>query len=373
MLERARSTPGAINLSIGQPDFPVPGAIKHAAADAIHADHNGYSLSGGVGVLRERIERWLGEDLGWTFGEDGSARCFITSGTSGALVTSFMALLGPGDEAIIGDPYFVMYPVLAELCEAKSVLCNTYPDFRMTAERVEPLITDRTRLVLLNSPGNPSGVTLSTRECRDLLDLCRAKGVVLISDEIYDAFTFASGRTEPMIDDPDRLCCPSPCRVPGSQEDVLLIRGFGKTYGVTGWRLGYAAGPAWLIDAMAKIQQYTFVCPPTPLQHGALASFDVDIMPMVDEYESRRDLVVDALAPVTDIVRPDGAFYVFVAVPPALGMTGTQFADGLADEKVLVIPGEPFSARDTHFRISLAASRGDLARACEIVARAMRG
>ncbi|MEM7622924.1 MAG: pyridoxal phosphate-dependent aminotransferase [Planctomycetota bacterium] len=373
VLERARHMPDAINLSIGQPDFPVPDTLKRAAIEAIENDHNGYSLSGGVATLRNAIIAWLASDIGWDCGPaSGSPRVLVTSGTSGALVTSFLATLGPGDEAIIADPYFVMYPVLSELCEAKSVFCDTYPDFRMTAGRVEPLITDRTRVVLLNSPSNPSGVTLTTQECRDLLELCRARGVLLISDEIYDGFTFTEGRTEPAAGDPSRLCCPSPCRAEGSHDDVLLIRGFGKTYGVTGWRLGFAAGPAWIIDAMAKLQQFTFVCPPTPLQHGAAASFTTDISAMVREYETRRDIFTRALDGLTHVARPDGAFYVFPEVPPALGMSATAFAERLVDDGVLVIPGSPFSRRDTHFRVSLAAPTDQLERAASLIADAMR-
>src|SRR5690606_3272965 len=134
----------------------------------------------------------------------------------------------------------------------RAVRCDTYPDFRMTAERVEPLITERTRLVLLNSPSNPCGTVNTPEECRDLLDLCRRKNVLLISDEIYDEFCYPEHATEPAAGDASLKRCPSPARLPGAAEDVLLIRGFGKTYGVTGWRLGYAAGPRRLIAEMAK-------------------------------------------------------------------------------------------------------------------------
>ena len=284
----------------------------------------------------------------------------MTSGTSGALVTSFMSLIGPGDEAIIPDPFFVMYPVLAQLCGGRAVACDTYPDFRLTAERVEPLITERTKLVLLNSPGNPTGVVMSTQECRDLHELCRSKGIVLISDEIYDEFTFEGGRTEPAVGGLEGLRCPSPCRVPGSEQDVLLIRGFGKTYGATGWRLGYAAGPDWLIDEMHKVQQFTFVCPPAPLQEGAVAALDADMRPTVDRFQARRDLVIAALGQVTDVAVPEGAFYVFAKVPEHLGMTGTQLAEALVEKNVLLIPGGVFSERDTHIRLSLAAPEAKL-------------
>eukprot|EP00913_Durusdinium_trenchii_P006358 g5970.t1 len=266
-----------INLSIGQPDFPVPEPIKRAAIRAIETDHNGYTPTQGIPPLQARVTGWLKTDLGWDAKPAGSAdpgqpSTLITTGTSGALSLAFAALLGPGDEAIIPDPYFVAYPHLCALAGARGVLCDTGDDLRMTAERVEPLITQRTKLVLLNSPSNPCGVVSTPQECRDLLELCRARGVLLISDEIYDEFTYPEFALDTAVGDASIARCPSPARLPGSHEDVLLIRGFGKTYACTGWRLGYAAGPRELIAEMAKIQQYTFVCAPSAFQHGTLAT-----------------------------------------------------------------------------------------------------
>lgn len=371
VFELAGTMADPINLSIGQPDFPAPAAVKRAAVAAIEADLNGYTLTNGIAPLREKVGAWLLRDVGWRCGGGGPA-VSITSGTSAALLSAFMALLNPGDEAIIPDPYFVMYPTLGVLTGARCVPCDTYPDFRMTAERVERLITPRTRLVLLNSPGNPSGVVMSAAECRDLLDLCRSRGLVLISDEIYDEFAFPDGRTQSAADAALGLRCPSPCREAGSAEHVLLIRGFGKTYGVTGWRLGYAAGPAWLIDAINRVQQYTFVCPPAPLQHGAMVALDADISATVGEYTARRDMVVRALSAVTEVAVPAGAFYAFPRVPERLGMTGTAFAEALVEKNVLVIPGGVFSERDTHIRLSMSAPRAKLERGVQIIADLMR-
>jgi aminotransferase len=343
-----------INLSIGQPDFPVPEPIKRAAIEAIEQDRNGYTLTQGVPALRERIERHLSADLGWSFGAEDDPGLLVTSGTSGGLLLAFMALMDPGEEIVIPDPYFVMYPQLAAMCDGEAVRCDTYPDFRMTAERVEPLINERTRAVLLNSPGNPTGIVATRGECAELLDLCRRRGVLLISDEIYDAFTFSDGLTDARADDDSVPACPSPARLPGAPEDVLVIRGFGKSYGVTGWRMGYAAGPRALIDEMAKIQQYTFVCPPSVAQWGCLAALDADISAHVAEYESRRDLVVETLSPLTSLPRPSGAFYAFVEVPQRLGQSGSALCERAVERGVLVIPGGVFSEHDTHFRLSFA-------------------
>lgn len=355
-----------INLSIGQPDFPVPEPIKRAAIEAIERDHNGYTQTQGIPALRERLIEWLGHDLGWRFGSAGDPEVLVTSGTSGALFLAFMALMGPGDEAIIPDPYFVMYPHLATMCGGKAVRCDTYPDFRMTAERVEPLITERTKLVLYNAPSNPAGVVCDVDECRDLLDLCRRKGVLLISDEIYDEFTFDDFQSDVTVGVPKKPRCPSPARFDGAQDDVLVIRGFGKTYGVTGWRMGYAAGPSELMGHIAKFQQYTYVCAPSMAQHGCIAAMDVDMGPVVAQYKSRRDRLVQALRQWTEVTVPGGAFYLFPRVPE--GMSGTAFVERAIAKKLLVIPGGIFSEKDTHFRLSFAASESQLDRGLAVLA-----
>ncbi|MGD9688901.1 MAG: pyridoxal phosphate-dependent aminotransferase [Phycisphaerales bacterium] len=378
----AKSMPGAINLSIGQPEFPVPETVKSAAIEAIRSDRNAYTANPGLDVLRTAIARRLRLDIGWTAQapEVSTARAdpglMITSGTAGALLLACMAVLGPGDEFIIPDPYFVMYPYLAEMCEARAVRCDTYPDFRMTAERVERVMSPRTKAVLFNSPGNPTGVVGSMDDCRELLELCRRKNVLLISDEIYDEFTFSESRTDRFADG-SRPACPSPARLPGASDDVLLIRGFGKTYACTGWRLGYAAGPAALIEQMVKLQQYTFVCAPTPLQWGVLAALDVDMGPQVATYERRRDRVVAALSSVTEVASPGGAFYAFPRVPERLRMTGQQFAERAIAEKVLVIPGgvfsgDPKSPRDSHLRLSFAVADEQLERGLEVLVGLMK-
>ena len=317
-----------INFSIGQPDFPVPDAVKHAAARAIHENHNGYTLSQGIPPLKRKIAEHLHEDLGWPpdAGEPGSGvGVIVTTGTSGAIHIAMLALLDEGDEIIIPDPYFVAYPSMARVAGGRAVRCDTYPDFRMTAERIEPLITARTKAVMLNSPGNPSGVVMSERECLEVLDLCRRRGVLLISDEIYDEFTFDDAREVTRHRGSRTARCPSPCRAGGSEEDVLLIRGFGKTYGCTGWRMGYTAGPRTLIEHMTKMQQYSFVCAPAPLQWGCIATFGIDMTETVARFKARRETVIRALSPHTRVTTPGGAFYAFVEVPQRLGLTGQQF------------------------------------------------
>jgi aspartate/methionine/tyrosine aminotransferase len=350
-----------INLSIGQPDFPVSEAMKEAAIAAIRENKNGYTVTQGIpqllAAVRQRVEHDFG--AGWsTTNENLSA--VITSGTSGGILLALMSILDPGDEFISPDPYFVMYPQVGKLLGAHCVLCDTYPDFRMTAARVEPLITERTKAVLLNSPSNPCGTVLTAKEIAELVQLCERRGVLLISDEIYDEFCFSDARENGL--------CPSPGR---TSNNCLIIRGFGKTHGCTGWRLGYAAGPAPLIQEMAKLQQSTFVCAPSPLQWGVVPSFQEDLSSVLKEYEGRRQMVLDAFSGVANVTRPGGAFYAFVEVPPKLNLTAAQFVEQAIAKRVLIIPGGVFSHRDTHFRLSFAASRPKLSEGLGILRELM--
>lgn len=350
-----------INLSIGQPDFPVPEAMKQAAIDAIRADHNGYTLTQGIPALREAIGRELEQDLGWRTSSDDTG-VLVTSGTSGGLLLTCLALLDPGDEAIIPDPHFVLYPQLGPLTGARMVCCDTYPDFRLTAERVEPLITARTKLVIVCSPSNPCGVVNTAQELRDLVELCDRHRILLVADEIYDKFIFSESA--------EAGRAPSPAHF---SRNVLLVRGFGKSYGCTGWRLGYVAGPQALVQQMAKLQQYTYVCAPSMAQHAAVAAFGVDLGPIVARYEARRNRVMEVLGAVTEVAKPGGAFYAFVRVPPDLGCSATAFVERAIERRVLVIPGSVFSRRDTHFRLSFAAPESKLNEGLEILVELMRG
>lgn len=348
------------NFSIGQPDFPVPEPIKEAAIRAIRENRNGYTVTQGSPDLLRRISEHLKQDVGWNVPSD-ELGLTVTSGTSGAIYLALLSILDAGDEVIVPDPWFVIYPSMTTMCGGKPVPCDTYPDGKLTAARIEPLLTERTKAVILNSPGNPCGAVNSTDELRDIIELCDRRGVLLISDEIYDAFTYDDAR--------ENGACPSPARI---SDRVLLVRGFGKTYGCTGWRLGYAAGPKRLIEQMTKIQQYTFVCAPSIAQAGVAAAFDVDMSPQVRAYQRKRDMVVEALAPITTMPAMGGAFYAFVEVPSRLGQTASAFCEKAVERNVLIIPGKVFSRRDTHFRLSYAVPDDMLRGGLSILAEMMR-
>ncbi len=337
-----------INLSIGQPDFPVPDALKQAACEAIQSDKNGYSQTQGIPELREQLQAKV--DAEWNHDD---RQLLITSGTSGALNLAIWALVNPGDEVIMFDPYFVMYPTLTEMVGGVPVVIDTYPDFKIDLEKVEAAITSKTKLILLNSPANPTGVTPSGEEIRGLAELADKHSIALLSDEIYREFCYDSSLISPAK----------------WNANTLVVDGFSKSYGMTGWRIGWIHGPAELIQKMASLQQYTFVCAPHPLQQAALKINEVDITPLVDSYRDRRDHILAGLREAGyEVAQPGGAFYVFPKVPIE-GMTASEFVAKAIENELLIIPGNIFSRSDTHFRISYAATMETINRGLEVLKR----
>lgn len=327
-----------INLSIGQPDFDVPVEVQDAAINAIRAGRNAYSPTQGIPTLRDKLNARVAAELP---GQD--RKLFITSGTSGGLMLSLITLVNPGDEVIIFDPFFVMYQALVGVVGGKAVFVDTYPDFSIDIKRVAAAITPRTKAILFNSPANPTGAVASAAEVRALAELAAERKIALISDEIYRLFCYDEPFTSPAQFNPD----------------TLVIDGFSKSHGMTGWRIGFAHGPGQLIDEMLKLQQYSFVCAPQPFQWGAAAAVDVDMQGHIQEYRAKRDLVYEGLREAYNIARPGGAFYLFPQVPWG---TGSEFVARAIESGVLIIPGKIFSRQDTHFRISYAASEATLRR-----------
>ena len=335
-----------INLSIGLPDFDVPDVVKTAAIDAIKAGHNRYTQTQGIAPLRERLRKDLSAEIGRDVGD-----VLITSGVSGGLLLAILATIDPGDEAIFLDPYFVMYKHLLTMADGKSVIVDSYPDFRFHAERVEAAITPRTKLLILNSPSNPTGIVMTGAEVQAAVDVARRHALLIVSDEIYEPFLYDSG-----------VALPSPAKL---YENTLILRGFSKSHAMTGWRLGYAAGPEAVISQMTKLQQYTFVCPPSPLQYAALKALDVPMTEAVEAYRRKRDLVFGGLSKKFELVKPGGAFYIFPKAPA--GMSASDFVTKAIENNVLIIPGNVFSERDTHFRISYATTDEKLRQGIEVL------
>ncbi len=330
IFDLAKSLKDPINLSIGQPDFAVASQVKEAAIAAIRADKNTYTQTQGIPELRELVTK---EEMEYTGRDYTGEQVLITSGVSGGLFLALLALVDDGDEVIIPDPYFVMYKHLVNLFGGKPVYLDTYDTgFGIDAARLEKLITSKTKLLLLNSPGNPTGRIFPKSELEAIAKVCAKHGITIISDEIYRAFSYV-----PMT---------SMAEV---YPDTVVLVGHSKSFGMTGWRLGYAAGPKEIIQAMTKVQQYSFVCAPSIVQYAALACPQVDLSPHIGDYRAKRDLMHGLLKGTFEIGPPDGAFYLWAKAPA--GHTGKSFVEKAIANNMLIIPGNVFSELDTHFRI----------------------
>lgn len=338
-----------INLSIGQPHYDTPEPVKQALHQAVNDGRNVYSQTQGIAPLRERLQKRIAAELG-----HADRELFLTSGTSGGLMLALSVLVNPGDEVIAFDPWFVMYKHLVTLAGGTCVQIDTYPDFGIDVNKVRDAITPRTKAILCNSPCNPTGYVAGEAEMKGLAELAREKNICLISDEIYRVFCY----DRPFV---------SPARW---NDQTLVIDGFSKSHSMTGLRLGYAHGPAHVIQQMIKLQQFTFVCAPQPVQWAGMAALDCDVSDRVADYARKREFLLRELGGLYDIRGGGGAFYMFIKAPWG---TGTEFVAKAIENELLIIPGNVFSQRDTHFRLSFAAEDATLQRGVEVLKRIAKG
>ncbi len=343
VFDLAQKMQNPVNLSIGQPDFDVPGEIKTEAIKAINDGINKYTVTQGIPELRNGLLKRLQKER-YVNAED----IIITSGVSGALTLAFMVLINPEDEVIIPDPAFVSYKHLTNFCGGKPVFVDTYPDFKLTASRIQPKITKKTKLLIINSPANPTGVLCTTQDLKEIADLAKKHNLIIVSDEIYHDYDY-----DHEFDSVGRY-----------YEKTLILDGFSKSFAMTGWRMGYAAGPASIIDEMVKLQQYTFVCAPSFAQRAVSKSLGTDLSSYISSYKKKMELMYDGLKDRYRIVKPGGAFYLFSQVPWG---TDEEFVESAIKRNLLIIPGGVFSERHTHFRISYAASEETIKRGIDIL------
>ncbi|MGB3965929.1 MAG: pyridoxal phosphate-dependent aminotransferase [Planctomycetota bacterium] len=327
-----------INLSIGQPHYDPPPELIEAACRALRSGKNRYTITQGLPELNARILADTAARHGVT-----PETCLLTAGVSGGLVLTFLCLLEPGDEILLPDPYFVMYRHLAALCGATVRYYDLYPKggrgrFAVDLAEIERLCSARTKIVFVNSPSNPTGGVLTRAEIEGLCQIANRAGAFVVSDEIYDLFCYVDDHASPVQ----------------YAERCIQLGGFSKSYGIPGWRMGYATGPVAVLEAMKTLQQFSFVCAPAPFQYALLEAMpQIDLAPYREQYRKKRDLVARELHPVYGLAPPEGSFYAFPCLPP--GADGPTFLQAALAQKLLIVPGKSFSARDSHFRLSFAA------------------
>ncbi len=338
-----------ISLSIGEPDFVTPWSIREAGIYSLEQGNTHYSPNQGFIELREKISNYMLRRFQLTF--DPRSEIVVTVGGSEAIDLCVRAVVNPGDEVIIPEPSFVAYKACVRLAGGIPVTipCQMENDFKLTPDQLAAAITPKTKLVIMGYPNNPTGAVLSREEINALADVLRDKPVLILSDELYAELTY-----EPA----DHYSIAS---VEGMRDRTIVISGFSKAFAMTGWRIGFAGGPATLISTMNKIHQYAIMSSPTTAQDAALEALrnsDRYVAGMRDEYNRRRRFVVHACREAgLGCFEPLGAFYVFPDIRPTQ-MTSTAFCEEfLKEEKVAIVPGNAFGECGEGFvRISYAAS-----------------
>ncbi len=353
-----------VDFSAGEPDFPTPDNIKLAAIRALDQNFTKYTAVGGALDIKQAIIDRHAAEFGTSY---TTAECIATIGGKHVLFNYTQALINPGDEVIIPVPYWVTYKDIVNYAGGKCVFVPTdeKEGFRLTAAMIEQHITPRTRMVIINSPGNPSGAVLETEEFERLYHITSKLGIFLLTDECYSHFLYDS---RPY----------SVASIPNSKRTVLVAGTVSKTYAMTGWRIGYGLAPEPIVVAMTKLQSHSTSNPTSIAQKAAVEALSGpqdSVRQMLAEYHRRRDFVVTRLRqiPGVECSMPAGAFYAYPNVREALNRTGIatplEFAGRLLNEaSVAVVPGEAFGTED-HVRISYAASMQDLERGLDRIDR----
>jgi aspartate aminotransferase len=349
------------DFSLGEPDFTTPEHICRAAVKAMQDGHTHYTPASGIPELRAEIARWYQKTYGLAVAPD---QVVLSNGAKHSIHNALAAICGPGDEVVIPAPYWVSYSDLVQMTGASAVLVRTTQEsgFKMTPAQLTAALTPRSKLLMLNSPCNPTGSVYTRQELEALADVILKAKLAVLSDEIYERLVFGDARAT----------CLATLR-PGLAEQTVTISGCSKTYAMTGWRMGWAIGPGNVIKAMGDIQSQQTGCPSSVSQYAALAALRGDqdcVEKMRREFEARRDLVCQRLAAMPGIVCPipGGAFYAFFNVSAHLGRTlgGKKVSNSadfcqaaLASAHVNLVPGSAFGA-EGYVRLSFAASREQL-------------
>jgi len=360
----AATMKNVISLGIGEPDFVTPERILQAGIDSLRRGETQYTSNSGIAQLRASLSAHLSKLYGVSY--DAESELLITVGVSEALYLALTAVLDPGDEVIVPQPCFVAYTPEVTFAGGVPVTIGTLVEnnFQVTAAEIEAAITPRTKALLIGYPNNPTGAVMSREELVEIAALAEHHDLLVISDEIYDRLVYGVRH----------VCFAS---LPGMRERTITLGGFSKDYAMTGWRIGYAGGPAEMIAAMRKVHQYTIMSAPTTAQVAAieaLATGDEYVQQMVGEYDRRRQLIVGGLNTLgLDCFEPRGAFYAFPSIARS-GMDDNEFAERLLqEEEVAAVPGSAFGSSGSGFvRMSYATAYEKIEEALNRLERFMR-
>lgn len=344
----AATMEGVISLGVGEPDFVTAWNVREASILSLEQGYTSYTANAGLYSLREEISRYLSNKFDLSYSPDNEL--IVTVGASQALDIAIRAIVNPGEEVIIPEPCFVAYDALVSLAGGIPVHVHTTADkgFKATAADFEAAVTEKTKAILICSPSNPTGSVYSKEELNEIAEFAKKHDVIVLADEIYAELTYDEEFT-------------SIAALPGMKERTVVISGFSKAFAMTGWRLGFAAAPSLLRDAMLKIHQYAMMCAPAMAQFAALEGLKngmEDVEKMKKSYRRRRNLFVESLNEIgLSCHHPGGAFYAFPSIK-STGMSSEQFAEELlTQEKVAVVPGSVFGpSGEGYIRCSYATS-----------------
>ena len=347
----------AISLGVGEPDFDTPWHIRDEGIYSLEKGRTFYTSNAGLKELRTEIVKYIHRTQGVSY--DPMKEVLVTVGGSEAIDLALRAMVNPGDEVLIPQPSYVSYEPCAILADAVPVIIELKEEneFRLTAKELRDAITDKTKILVLPFPNNPTGAIMEKRDLEEIAEVVKEKDLFVISDEIYAELTYKEKHV-------------SIASLPGMKERTILINGFSKAYAMTGWRLGYACAPAVIMEQMIKIHQFAIMCAPTTSQYAAVEALrngDDDVAQMRESYNQRRRYLMHAFQEMgLKCFEPYGAFYVFPCIKE-FGMTSEEFAERLLrEEKVAVVPGTAFGDCGEGFlRISYAYSLDNLKIAME--------
>lgn len=355
----ANSMEGVISLGVGEPDFATPWTIRSKAITTLQQGKTVYTANAGLLELRCAISKYLERKYNLKY--DPKDEIIVTVGGSEAIDLCIRAVVDPGDEVLVVEPSFVCYKPIVDLMHGVPVVIETKPEdnFKLTAEALRAKITDKTKLLILPFPNNPTGAVMTRPELEAVADVLRGTNILVLTDEIYSELSYHGKHV-------------SIAEIDGMQERTIYVNGFSKAFAMTGWRLGYLAGPKPLVSQMLKIHQYAIMCSPTVSQYAAvdaLEKCDDDVQAMVKEYDMRRRYIVNAFNELgLTCFEPGGAFYVFPCIK-STGLTSQQFCEDLLyKHKVAVVPGDAFGdCGEGYIRVSYAYSLQHLKTAVESI------